>query len=162
MTRQRLNAQEASEALGISVDAVRTRARRGTLDSGHENGRLYVWVDNHETDVHPQGHVEALIREKDSRIAELLEQVHHLREVLEKGDDTRRRADTIIAQLTQANAALAQRVPELGGPQRPSGAAEGVAKEQDGAQQSRSAAEGARGGTEEPPRRSWWREFFGF
>ncbi len=161
MTRQRLNAQEASEALGISVDAVRMRARRATLDSEHENGRLYVWVDNQGTDVHPQGHVEALIREKDGRIAELLEQVHHLREVLEKEGDTRRRADTIIAQLTQANAALAQRVPELGGPQRPSGAAEGVAKEQDGPQ-SRAAAEGAWEGTEDPPRRSWWREFFGF
>ena len=44
VTRQRLNAQEAAEALGISVDAVRMRAWRGTLDSELENGRLHVWL----------------------------------------------------------------------------------------------------------------------
>ncbi len=57
MTRQRLNAQEAAETLGISVDAVRMRARRGTLDSTHENGRLYVWLDTDKASVHSQGEV---------------------------------------------------------------------------------------------------------
>jgi hypothetical protein len=113
LTRQRLNAQEAAETLGISVDAVRMRARRKTLDSEHENGRLYVWLDTDSSNVHPQREVEALLQEKNERIEELREQLHHFRGMLAEERDARRRADTIIVQLTQANAALAHRVPEL-------------------------------------------------
>src|SRR5215213_7630479 len=50
MTKHRLNTSEGAEALGISTDAVRMRARRGKLASEHENGRLYVWVDDDEID----------------------------------------------------------------------------------------------------------------
>jgi hypothetical protein len=46
MTKHRLNTREAAEALGISIDAVRMRARRGALASEHEHGRVYVWVDD--------------------------------------------------------------------------------------------------------------------
>jgi Protein of unknown function (DUF4231) len=49
MTKHRLNTREAAEALGISVDAVRMRARRGSLASERENGKLYVWVDDDQT-----------------------------------------------------------------------------------------------------------------
>jgi hypothetical protein len=66
----------------------------------------------------------------------------------------------IIAQLTQANAALAQRVPELEAPQRPEDASEGG----DGApvqHQGPYAAQEQPLADEEPPRRSWWRAFFG-
>jgi predicted nucleotidyltransferase len=55
--RRRLNAQEAAEALGVSVDAVRMRVRRGTLDSEHENGRLYVWLDTDSSNVYYQAQV---------------------------------------------------------------------------------------------------------
>ena len=133
MTRQRLNAQEAAEALGISVDAVRMRSRRGTLDSEHENGRLYVWLDADSSNVHSQGQVEALLQEKNKRIGELREQVHHLREILAEERDARRRADTILAQLTQTNAALAQRVPELlEAPSERTGGPETAAEEPEG------------------------------
>jgi hypothetical protein len=132
LTRQRLNAQEAAEARGISVDAVRMRSRRGTLDSEHENGRLYVWLDADSSNVHPQGQVKALLQEKNERIEELREQVHHFREILAEEREARRRADTIIAQRTQANAALAQRVPELGAPSEPPGGPETAAEEPEG------------------------------
>jgi hypothetical protein len=163
VTRQRLNVQEAAEVLGISVDAVRMRTRRGTLDSEHENGRLYIWLDTDSSNVHPQGQDEALLREKDERIEELREQVHHFREVLAEERDARRRADTIIAQLTQANAALAQRVPELEppreqeAPQEPPGgpqsAAAGSVREE-----APPAGDGAQEGVEA---RSWWRRVLG-
>jgi hypothetical protein len=153
LTKQRLNAQEAVEVLGISVDAVRMRARRGTLDSEHENGRLYVWLDSDETSVYPQAHIEALLQEKDSRIEELLEQVHHLREVLGKEGDARRRADTIIAQLTQANAALAARVPELEAPHETSGGLSGPPDTSEHPIRTE-----AQEGIE---RMSWWRRVFG-
>jgi hypothetical protein len=162
LTRHRLNAQEAAEVLGISVDALRMRARRGTLDSEHENGRLYVWLDVNETNVHHQGQVEALLQEKDERIAELREQTHHFREILAEERDARRRADTIIAQLTQANAALAALVPELEAPaqgrtQEPRETPETVEAEPE-VGEPRSATGGPQEGTEP---RSWWQRMFG-
>jgi len=63
-----------------------------------------------------------LLGEKDKCIEELLGQLHHLCKILENEGDVRPRADTtIIAQLTQANAA---RMPELEAPQEPTGAPE--------------------------------------
>jgi hypothetical protein len=47
-----------------------------------------------------------LLKEKDERLQELREQVHHFRQILTEERVARRRADTIIAQLTQ-------RIPEL-------------------------------------------------
>ena len=47
--RQRLDVRSAAEALGMSVDAIRMRARRGTLGSEPEDGRLHVWVNVDET-----------------------------------------------------------------------------------------------------------------
>ena len=76
MTRQRLNAREAAEALGISVDAVRMRVRRGTLEAEHDaNGRLHVWVDTDE----PQPDSRALI-------SRLEDEVRFLREELARKD----------------------------------------------------------------------------
>jgi hypothetical protein len=46
--RQRLDVRSAAEALGMSVDAIRMRARRGTLGSEPEDGRLHVWVNVEE------------------------------------------------------------------------------------------------------------------
>lgn len=50
-TRRRASVREAAEELGISVDAVRGRIKRGSLAHGKaEDGSVYVWL---ETD-HPQ------------------------------------------------------------------------------------------------------------
>ena len=46
----RLTVPEAAEVLGVTVDAVRGRIRRGTLDSERESGTVYVWVDLAEAD----------------------------------------------------------------------------------------------------------------
>jgi Tfp pilus assembly protein PilN len=96
----------------------------------------------------------------------------------------RRRADTIIAQLTQANAALAARVPELEAAQERPGAPEAAAQEPERAEP-RPATEEAQTTTEHPQaqrptegveheagalrewtgdvegRRPWWRRMFG-
>jgi len=48
MTKQRVTVQDASEALGISVDAVRQRIRRGKLPRAElpdDDNRVYVWLD---------------------------------------------------------------------------------------------------------------------
>src|SRR5919202_6741791 len=120
MTSRRLTVQEAAEVLGTSVDAVRMRVRRGSLQSEKDpDGRVHVWVDGDPTETKPRldGEPGALVSAKDETIRVLSEQ-------LESEREARRRADTIIAQLTQANAALAARVPELEAPSEEPGAPE--------------------------------------
>ena len=90
----------------------------------------------------------------------LADRTHHLREQLAKEHASRRRADTIIAQLTQANTALAARVPELEAPREAREAPEAseTIEEEPEASVPRSYAPGR----EEPAEyRSWWRRMFG-
>jgi DNA-directed RNA polymerase specialized sigma24 family protein len=42
MPRRRVDLREAAEILGTSVDAVRKRIQRGTLESEKEDGKVYV------------------------------------------------------------------------------------------------------------------------
>lgn len=152
-TSRRLTVQDAAEVLGTTVDAVRMRARRGGLESEKEpDGRVYVYLndDSSETKHRPNGEPDALISAKDQTIALLLEQIAEEREA-------RRRADTIIAQLTQANSALASRVPELEAPQERPGASQGTDENLE-AVEPRSATGGAQNA---PGRVSWWRRLLG-
>jgi excisionase family DNA binding protein len=152
MTSRRLTVQEAAEVLGTSVDAVRMRVRRGTLESEKDpDGRVHVWVNDNSTETRLRLHGESstLISAKDETIKVLSEQ-------LESEREARRRADTIIAQLTQANATLAARVPELEAAESREQTAEGAAEEPERAEPHSNAP-----GAQEAVRRSWWRRVFG-
>jgi len=152
MTSRRLTVQEAAEVLGTSVDAVRMRIRRGSIESEKDpDGRVHVWVNGDSTETKPRldGEPSALISAKDETIRVLSQQ-------LESEREARRRADTIIAQLTQANAALAARVPELEPPREQPEASE-TAEEQQGRGEPHPDAPGAQEGTQRP----WWRRVFG-
>ena len=154
MTSRRLTVQEAAEVLGTSVDAVRMRVRRGSLESEKDpEGRVHVWVngDSPETKPRLDGEPSALISAKDETIRVLSEQLTSEREA-------RRRADTIIAQLTQANAALAARIPELEASQEPPEAPEAVDENPEGAEVASPSSTGASQRREERP---WWRRVFG-
>ena len=107
-------------------------------------------VDASETKPRPDGEPSALISAKDETIRVLSEQ-------LESEREARRRADTIIAQLTQANAALAARVPELEAPQKEASEAAETADEQQGRGEPHPSA----GSSQEGLRRPWWRRVFG-
>ncbi len=50
----RYTVQEAAEILGASVDAVRGRIRRGTLDSMRVDGIVYVLLDETSRDRHSE------------------------------------------------------------------------------------------------------------
>jgi excisionase family DNA binding protein len=44
--RRRLTVPQAAEALGVTVDAVRGRIRRGKLEAERDGtGTVYVWVE---------------------------------------------------------------------------------------------------------------------
>ena len=103
MTRQRLTVQEAAEVLGTSVDAVRMRVRRGSLDSARgDDGRVYVWVN-----VTPEG---------DRSILHPELQVEAWRELIDELKDRVRSLEDANSENRRIIAALAQRTPELEAP----------------------------------------------
>ena len=105
---------EVSRELGISSDAVRKRIARGSLRSERQDGSVLVWLDEGWTEAGHEAQVDG-----GPLVEDLREQVHYLRSILNEEREARRRADMIIAQLTQANAALAAKVPELESPAPP-------------------------------------------
>ena len=136
MSVERLSVAEAAEALGVTRDAIHKRINRGTIEHEKgEDGRFYVFVDTSteglgaSTDMSvDKSKVEALERLIDSqhdRIA-FLE-----RELDRRGDETTR-LHHIVAGLTQANAQLSARVPELEASQEATDAAETVEAEPEG------------------------------
>ncbi len=111
MIKDRVTVQEAARRLGVKDDAIRKRIQRGTLDHEKDpDGRVYVYLDEtqdgQEADASQDASYDTLVAAKDETIRLLGEQ-------LEEERESRRRADTIIAQLMQTTAALASRLPEL-------------------------------------------------
>jgi predicted DNA-binding protein YlxM (UPF0122 family) len=160
MSVERLSVMEAAEALGVTRDAIHKRIRRGTIEyEKGEDGRFYVYVDTSTSRIDQSAYeskdeskvevLERLIEGQQDRIA-FLE-----RELERRGDETVR-LHQIVAGLTQANAQLAARVPELEAPQEPSEAAETVEEEPERAEP-RPDTPGDQEGVERP----WWRRVFG-
>src|SRR5687767_14119081 len=48
-TRRRLTVAEAADALGITVDAVRSRIKRGTIEYERNDARVYVLLGDDES-----------------------------------------------------------------------------------------------------------------
>ena len=110
-TRQRLSVAEAADALGITVDAVRSRVKRGTIDHERKGGRVYVLLGadesrpGHDQDteqVSDQG-----AREFEDRTAEL---ITTLREQLQAERQAHAEARRLLA------AALERIPPQLEAP----------------------------------------------
>jgi DNA-binding transcriptional MerR regulator len=139
LTRRRLNTAEAAEALGISVDAVRMRARRGTLEAERDaNGRLYVWLDTDET------------VDDSGLVGELRAHNETLREQLASERQAHAEARRIIA-------GLVERIPPaIEAPPEARGDPEKVEQEPERAEPRSDAPS-----TQEGARRPWWRRVFG-
>jgi hypothetical protein len=86
MERDRVTVQEAAQRLGISESGVRKRVKREQLESTHEEGRVYVYLDSVATDADP---VPDSV--PDKYVASLEDQVEFLR-------DQVRRQQEIIGQ----------------------------------------------------------------
>ena len=182
-----MTVQEAADAFGVTVEAIRGRMHRGKyLKEKDGEGRVWVLLS---PDQLPNGRGEVrerftersglrsgersradgpnVYKRRDFDAEELVEEmrsrIEDLRDQLAEEREARRRADMIVMQLTQTNAALAARVPEL--------EASPVEEPRDGRETD---AEGP-GVEEEAPgndagvqtgaqrrERPWWRRFFGF
>ena len=151
---QRHTVKEAADVLGITVDAVRGRIRRGTLDSVKLDGVVYVLLDatnrEQESDESATESADAsrqtadesgLVSDQSELVGDLRGQVDWLRREVE-------RKDTIIMQ-------MAQRIPELEAASEPRESPETASK---GADRGEAPSE-----QQEPAQqRSWlYRFFFG-
>jgi hypothetical protein len=136
--------------LGITVDAVRSRIKRGTIDHERKGGRVYVLLGDdesrpgHDQDT-DQGGDQGTTAPED-RTAEL---IATLREQLQAERQAHAEARRIIA-------GLVERIPAIEAPQEPPETAETVEEEPERAEP-RPAAGGAQEGTQRP----WWRRVFG-
>lgn len=147
--------EEAARILGIKEESVRKRVQRKKIPWEKDaDDRLFVWVDSPGTVCGKSVKSEDLSgteleEEMRARIADLKDQLDQEREA-------RRRADTLIAQLSQANAELARTVRSIEAPasteQPPDGPE--TASEPQGRGDVPDESETA---TERP----WWRRMFG-
>ncbi len=151
----RVTVEDAARLLGIEKGSVKKRIQRGKLRAERDaRGATWVYVDRSETVSDTSSGQSATAR--DELVEELRDRVRSLERRMDEEREARRRADTIIAQLTQANAALAARVPELEAPSEPPGGPETATEEPERAE--------PRAGARSPHERisrPWWRRVFG-
>jgi RPA family protein len=139
---RQLTVAEAATVLGVTVDAIRGRIKRGSLKSTKaDDGTVYVVLADHDQ---PDG--QSRLADDQSGLVEGLrgqvdayaDQVSFLRAELLTRNEELRRKDHIIAALTE-------RIPELEAP-----------PEAQEAPETASEAE-----AEEEERRPWWKRLFG-
>ncbi len=167
-----------------TAEAVRSRVKRGTLRSTKEGGTVYVLLPgslgddqtrpgkDQTTEVNDRTEDQTTpeydrARDQAELVESLLDQLAYMREQLAEEREARRRADTIMAQLSQANAEQARTIRALEAPQdardEPHGP-ETVSETTGGIDTPTDRGEPEMPASQPttPERRSWWRRWFGF
>ncbi len=118
---QRYTVAETADILGLTVEAVRGRIKRGKLEHVKEDGTVYVLLDTDQTATGRTGQQPVVDQPSDRSFAQaelveaLRDQVTYMRQQLAEEREARRRADTILAQLSQANAEQARTIRAIEG-----------------------------------------------
>ena len=154
-SRQHVTVSQASEILGITVEAVRGRIKRGTLDHERHSGTVYVLL---HADQMPTGHqpgddqaIDRLQSDSTALISAKDETIATLREQLEAERNAHAEARRLLLE------ALTKIPATIEAPQEATQAAETAEEEPEGSSEPRSAT----GGAQEGVQRSWWRRMFG-
>ena len=149
MGRRRVDLQEAAELLGITSDAVRKRAKRGTMpyETGAD-GKLYVWIDTGRTGPDAGRTNDNNINNDSDPRDELIAM---LKEQLEAEREANRENRRLLA-------AALERIPAIESPEATESPPETAEprSDTDTPADVREAQEGAQ------TRRSWWRRWLGF
>ncbi len=169
---------EAEEILGITAEAVRTRIKRGKLDSVKEppgrTGTVYVLLQADQTgpniDPTPQGEDQTSdqTQKRDELVEALREQVAYLQTVIavrdqelqQRAEEIRRR-DAALEREQQLTAMFATRLGELEAPTVEAPEARESPPSPGPTGTPPDAPEGPHAATEAPERRSWWRRVLG-
>jgi septal ring factor EnvC (AmiA/AmiB activator) len=109
-SRQRVTVAQAAEILGVTVEAIRGRIKRGTLEHERHSGTVYVLLDADQSTNRLQSDSAALISAKDETISTLRDQ-------LEAERQAHAEARRIIA-------GLVERIPAIEAPAEASEASE--------------------------------------
>jgi excisionase family DNA binding protein len=143
--RRRLTVAQAADQLGVTVDAVRSRVKRGTIEHVREGGRVYIMLG---ADQHAPSHNQYTAQDASpgELVEELRERVRYLERQVEEERDANRENRRLLA-------AALERIPAIEAPEEPREFPESAEPRSD------------RGTTpeeqEEPTSRpSWWRRFF--
>lgn len=159
---------EAALVLRVTPTRVRQLLQNGELEGERdEAGHWLIPVRavheraerlRRESFLEAVGYNLSSVRGMQELVEELRERVRSLEGQLSEEREVRRRADTIIMQLAQANASLAARIPELEAvPLEETAEAH---QEEDAQEEPPSGTEGVEDG-EKPEGRYWWRRLFG-
>ena len=163
--RRRLTVDQAADQLGVSVDAVRTRIKRGTIGHEREGGRVYVLLDADQyTDQYTD---QSADQERDQRSSHTAELIRTLQEELAAERQAHAESRRLLA------AALERIPPQIEPPSEPPGASE-TATPQPGRVETQPAVESTQepreasemhmpevhGGPQPHPERPWWRRIF--
>lgn len=160
-TRRRVKAPEAAEILGITEEAVRGRIKRGTLRSERTEEGVFVLLDaDQATDRSQPDDIQARPDAREELVEDLRDRVAFLERELERRGDETERLHRIVAGLTQANAHLAARVPEL---EAPRSTPERPEAGQEAPQEPASGPGGVRppASPQTATSRPWWRRIIG-
>jgi excisionase family DNA binding protein len=106
LTGHSVTTKEAAEALGISVEAVRKRIERGQLGHERVDGRVYVYLDDDQTESGPDVEVEPT-----SLISELRARIELLEDQLEQANERERQATERDRENRRLLAAALERIP---------------------------------------------------
>jgi hypothetical protein len=153
----RVSVEEAATLLGIEKGSVKKPIQRGKLRSEKDaSGTIWVYLDKSET-VQDQSQGQSAT-DRDELVSELRDRVRSLERRLDEERESRRRADTIIVQLSRANEEQALTIRELEAPASPE-ARESPQTVEDESERAESRPDA--GGVQEGAQRPWWRRVFG-
>ncbi len=153
-TRRRLAVTQAADVLGVTVDAIRSRVKRGTIAHVREGGRVYVLLDadqgrpGHDQPTDQGGDQDAPPGEDRQLRYEL---IATLREQLSEERQAHAEARRIIA-------GLVERIPPA--IEAPRESPQTVEEPSEGAEP-RPYAGGPQEGVQPRPRTPWWRRVLG-
>jgi hypothetical protein len=152
----RVSVEDAATLLGIEKGSVKKRVQRGKLRSEKDaGGTIWVYLDKSET-VRDQSQGQSAT-DRDELVSELRDRVRSLERRLDEERESRRRADTIIVQLSRANEEQALTIRELEAPASPE-ARESPQTVEEGPE--RAEPRPATGEAQEGVQSPWWRRLF--
>jgi predicted nucleic acid-binding Zn-ribbon protein len=159
-TGRKVTVAEAARVLDTTAEAIRSRIKRGTLQSIKENKTVYVLLrpDQTTTEQRPDADQTTARSQSDATalIAEMRDHIEDLREQLEAERQAHSEARRLLlSALEKIPAAIEPPASEAPEPRESPEMA-------DDERQGRGPVPDVGGPQEGTERRSWWREFFGF
>jgi hypothetical protein len=153
-SRQRVTVAQAAEILGVTVEAIRGRIKRGTLEHERHSGTVYVLLDADQSANQPRPDTDQTANRSQSDSAALIsakdETISTLRDQLEAERQAHAEARRIIA-------GLVERIPAIESPTESRESPQTVDEEPERAEPHSATVE-----SQEPvQRRPWWRRVFG-